>query len=433
VDQTAAAPAILKRPSRRRRAPGPLRWLIMLLIVAAVISGVLWGTVWWEERPLAEAEKYLREKNYEGALANAETFLKHSPGHGRAIALKARALVYTGNAAEAARLFDQVGAASPEEIRDCAKAYLMQERWVEALPVLEYLVQQSPDDPDLLHELSACRARLGRFDGAIEMAKAFAAIEGFEARGYLLVGTIEHERGNDKKACEAWEHVLKIAPDLRDLQVPAYEFQGQYGNALLKTGNASEAVVVLRKSIEMFDSPEIRANLGQALLQLGQDAEAEEQWTKTLEISPKNQIARQGLAELAMRKSKFDAALEFLEPIAGEPDLAVSSAFLLQRAYSMAGQADKASEWKERLELIRKRDELQHTVDQVLIESAETMWGQALRAYRFAEQGNIRQAEALLSPLLGKPDVHPFISSLGEAIRNRTQLPDLDGIPLELF
>ena len=122
----------------------------MLLFVAGVIAGVLWGTVWWEERPLAEAENCLRQKNYEEALAKADAFLRHFPGHGRAIALKARALVHTGNAAEAARLFDQVGAASPEEIRDCAKAYLMQERWVEALPVLEYLVQQSPDDPDLL-------------------------------------------------------------------------------------------------------------------------------------------------------------------------------------------------------------------------------------------------------------------------------------------
>ncbi len=433
VDQSAVVPAISTRKKRRRRSPNPMRWVVVLIVAAGVIGGVLWGTVWWEERPLAEVENHLREKNYAEALVKAEAFLKKSPGHGRAIALKARALVHMGNANEAARLFDQVGAAAPEEIRDCAKAYLMQERWVEALPVLEYLVQQFPDDPDLRHELSACRARLGRFDGAIEMAKSFASMKGFEARGNLLIGTIEHERGNDGKACEAWEQVLLIAPELDDLQVPAHEFRGQYGNALLTTGKAAAAEVSLRKSLELYDSPEVRANLGQALLQLGRDSEAEQEWSKVVDSSPGNQIARQGLAELAMKKSDFSKALDSLEPIANDPGLAVSSAFLLQRAYSMAGRTDKALEWKGRLEEIRKRDELQHTVDQVLIESADTMWGQALRAYRFAEQGNWRQAEALLSPLLAKPDVHPFIVAVGDAIRKKTQLPDLDGIPLELF
>ena len=196
----------------------------MLLFAAGLLCAGLWGFFWWEERPLREAERHLRNKEARTALALSDGFLRTHQDHGKAAALKAWALVQLKRPAEAVRLFDQVGAASPEEMQACADAYLMLERWGSALPVLEYLVQLKPQDGDLLHELSACRAKLGKYDGAVEAATRVAALPGNEGRGNLLLGMLEHERGNDRKACEAWSRVLQVAPEASDLQLPADEF-----------------------------------------------------------------------------------------------------------------------------------------------------------------------------------------------------------------
>lgn len=403
------------------------------MLAVGIIGGVLWGTIWWEERPLAEGERLLEQKESSRALSLAEQFLRDYPNHGRATALKARSLLQLGRVDEAARLFDQVGAASEEDMRDCAKVYLLQQRWLESLPVLEYLVLQHPHDPDLLHELSACRARLGRFDEAVESATTFAHVSGFEDRGFLLVGTIERERQNNINACDAWSRVVELNPEAKNLQIPAHEFFAEYGSALLDTGKPAEAAKYLQKSAAEMPIAATHATLGQAYLQLGKEADAEREWELAIAEDNSHEPSRQGLAELAMRQSDFRKVIDLLEPLADAQSITMSSAFLLQRAYTMAEMTDKASQWKDRVAEIRKQDELQHSVDQVLIESAQTKWGQALRAYRFAERGNWGQAEILVSPLLNQPDVHPFIESLGEAIRTRSALPDLSGIPLKLY
>ena len=418
---------------KRRQWPTGMRWLFVGLLVAAALSGVLWGMVWWEEQPLRAVERLLEDSQNAQALELANRFLRDHSKHGPAIALKARALVRLGHAAEAAQLFDEVGAATEADMRDCARAYLMQERWVQALPISEYLVLQNPDDPDLLHELSACRAKLGRYDEALDAANRFAMISGFESRGQLLIGTLHQERGNNRKACDSWQKLLELNPEASNLQISSDEFFLQHGAALLSVGEPAAAIDKLSQSIKLNPTAGARSILGLAWLRLGKMDAAEKEWRLALELDPHQQAARQGLAELSMRKLDFRQAIDLLKPLADSPDISRESAFLLQRAYTIAGDTELASRWNAKVESIRKRDELQHSVDQVLLESPGTMWGQALRCYRLAEQGNWDQAEILLSPLMQNPSIHPFVIRLGAAIRKRSALPDLNQLPIALF
>ena len=188
------------------------RWIFALLLLT---TGIL-GVPWWNERPLREAEGLLAA-DPKACLKLVETYLKSDPRNSRAIALKARALVTLGDAAGAIRLIDQVGAATPEEMHAYAKACLILERWTTALGILEHLVSLAPDDPDLLHELSVCSAKLGRYERAVEAAAMFAETPGNQARGYTLIGMLERDRGNNQKCCDAWEKVLKSQPEAVEL------------------------------------------------------------------------------------------------------------------------------------------------------------------------------------------------------------------------
>ena len=419
------------RGSKNRRA-GRWRWLSFIVVGIAVVSGVLWGTVWWEERPLRDSARLLEQKDGAGALSSVDRFLRDHPGHGPSIALKARALVQLGRAGEAIQLFDKAGAASTEDMRAYTTACLMLEQWVQASPVLEYLLRLDPDDADLLHEVAACRAKLGQFDEAVEAASRFASIAGNEARGYLLVGILERDRGNFRKACEAWARVLQVNPDAKDLQISGDEFHLEYGKALLKLGEPAAATDRLKHSIATKPSSTAIALLGKAYSQLGKPEDAEREWRKALESNPSNETARHGLAELAMNQSDFQGALAWLQPLAASPELSSGTAFLLQRVSSLLGDTKSASDWQMRVEQIRKLEELHSTVDQVLIDSPSSMWGQVLRSYRLAEQGNWDQAGLLLTPFLKDP-AHPFISDLGAAIQDRGPLPLLSGLPIESF
>ncbi len=433
VDQPVSQQNTASRSRRRRdRSPSPLRWLILLIAAAGVIAGVLWATVWWDERPLAEMEKQLRNKDYDEVVALADRFLRDFPENGRAIALKARALVHQGNAPEAVRLFDQVGAASPDEIRDCAKAFLMLQRWLQALPLLEYLYSINPKDPDLLHQLSACRAKLGRYDDAVAAALEFSKRPECEARGYTLIALLETERGNHRTACEAWQRVLTVSPDGEGLQVPPEEFLAEYGAALLKVGNPTAALLHLQRSVSIKPTVRSLVLLGKAQYQDGRTDEAERTWQKVISLDKANEESRQGLAELAMKRSDFSSALNWLMPLAEAPTISSTTAFLLQRAFLLSGDQTTSQKWQSRANEIRRREELSRTVDQILIDSPTSLWGQVLQAYRLAEQENWDQAALMMT---GIPDEqsHPFITKLANAVRDHGPLPDLTSLPLEVF
>ncbi len=422
-----------KKAARRRPGiRGGFRRFCLPLFALGLLCAGLWGFFWWEDKPLRQAEWHLRNKEAATALELADGFLRTHRDHGKAIALKARALVQLKRPEEAARLFDQVGAATEEEMQACADAYLMLERWAQALSVLEYLVQLKPDDGNLLHELSACRARLGQYDGAVEAATRFAAIPGNEARGNLLIGMLEHDRGNDRKACDAWSRVLEVTPDASDLQLAADEFLLDYGSLLLQVGEPDKARDLLSRSVAIRASARARSLLGKSCSQLGKDDQAEAQWQAAVKEDPREETARQGLAELAMKRSDFRKALEWLEPLADAPDLSSASAFLLQRACTLAGETETAGRWQSKVDKIRRKEELNSTLNQVMTDSPDSMWGRVVRSWRLAEKGNWEQAGILLSPYVDKSE-HPFIRELANAIRTHGTLPDLEGIPLELF
>jgi tetratricopeptide (TPR) repeat protein len=415
-----------RRPtSGRRRFP---IWLAAVLLLA----GSLWGIPWWNERPLRQAESLLNNNDPEAAFKVVEAFLKTDSANSRAVALKARALVGLGQAAEALRLIERVGAASVEEMRAYADASLILQKWSQALPVLEYLNQQTPGDSDLLHELSACRAKLGLYEKAVAAAEEFAALDGNAARGYMLIGMLERDRGNNQKCCDAWKRVLAERPDADGLQVPPEEFFLEYGKAMMLSGLTAEAAPMLLKSLAIKPQADAYSFLGKSLSQQGKRTEAEQAWTKALELSASIRLAREGLAELAMQKREFAQAAAWLKPLEDQADLKSTTGFLLHRIATLLNDTEKAQYWKERTEQLRRQEEVRVNMEQVIVNSPDSLWARVFQAYHLAEQNNPDQAKTVLFPFV-KEDAHPFILSLWMSLQNGAALPSLDQVPLESF
>ncbi|MFN5199097.1 MAG: tetratricopeptide repeat protein [Planctomyces sp.] len=416
--------------SSRRRRRGRRMWLWLVPLVLGVLALLL--IPWWNERGLRVAEWQLESGDAAGALATVDEYLETQGGTESGLALKARVLVKLGQPAEALRLIERVGAASVPEMRAYAQASLMLQRWTSALPVLEHLVKLEPADGDLLHELSACRARLGRYDESIAAAVQFSKLPGNEARGFTLIGLLERDRGNNQKCAEAWSRVLELRPDAKDLQVSAAEFFQEYGKALLLTGDASKAESALVRGVSAGESAAALAWLGKAQQQLGRRQDSERTWLRAVELEPLNAMAAEGLAELLMQRQDFTGALARLQPLEEQPGLRSSTGFLLQRLYGLLNQPEKSAEWKQRTEKLRRAEEALVHMEQVIVSSPDTMWGRVYQAWYLAEQDNRDQARELLSPFV-KEGAEPFIMKLWAALRDGTPLPGPEEGPLDVF
>lgn len=403
----------------------------MIVVVATVfLTAALssFAITWWRDRPLDDANVALEAGRPVEALRIANELLRSRPGDGPAAAVKARALVAIGRVREAAALFEKHGAASDDELHDFAKALLAIGRWESARPLLEQYVRRNPTDPDALHELAACYAKLGKSREALATATEFAKQPGQEARGQLLIGTICRDSGNERQAADAYARVLELRPDADGLQVAPADFLHAYAQVLLNVGEPDSALPLLQRSLAITPTAAAYVDLGRAEEQLGRIEEAAKAWRAALALDPGDRTAREGLAGAALGRGDAAAAIDLLTPLTEEPT--ASTAYLFQRAYALSDDMAESARWKDRADALRSRERLQSTVAKVLTDSPDSPWAAALRAYRSAEQGQWTEAEKHLA---GAPADEPFVTELREAVRRRGPLPPLSDLPISRF
>jgi tetratricopeptide (TPR) repeat protein len=426
----------LKSPRvKQRSSKSPWTRLLRALVAVTVASaGVVWFITWYQhERPLHEIEAALKKGQTSQAMNLVSRFLRANPQDARGQSIRARILVEAGQLSDALRLFQRSGASDLAGLHAWAKAHLLREEWSDALPVLEQILKFHPDDPDALHEITACRSFLGQYRQAFESAERLALQPGNEARAWLQMGTLHKNLGNDHSAVEAWEQVLKYDPQIEKLQIRASDFLSEYGRVLLKDGQPERARDVLQRSLKLKESAEALTRLGQALEQLDDISGAIVRWKRAVEMAPALREPRESLAQGAFRAGRFDEARAWLQPVLQAPKPTSSAAYLMQRICHALNESEAAQEWRDRTDRLRKKEKLQAAIEHVLIEAPESNWARAIRAYQFAESGNWHQAEIFTLALLEENIHEPFVDKLAESIRHKGTLPPLDLIPIHQF
>lgn len=414
------------RPPRGTRSAGVQLGIVLLLAI-----GGIWGTLWWQDRPIRTAAHHIEKGNFQAAYQLLSDFLQQHPNDERALALKARILVQIGQPQQAIKLFERVGASDPKDMHAWAQAYLRLEQWTAALPMLEFVKKSGIDRADVLHELAACRMKLGDAERALEDAKEFAQQPGCEVRGQLLIGTIHQQRGNLRQAASAWSQVLKLSPELRDVQIPPAEFLLEYGRVLLALGEPALAETYISRNLEMQSSPGALVSLGEAQFQLGKSIEAKKSFEEAMQGDSYSVAARKGLANLSLAAGDFQKTIDLLLPLEKSGVLTSEIAFLLQRSYARLKDEAAAKRWQEKTEQLRQEENVKAAADQILRDTPDSDWATVIRAYKYANQGNWTEAETLLKSLGESSQTQPFIRGLTSAVKSRGRLPSLQGLPIQ--
>ena len=395
----------------------PLRKLLALVVaIAAALGGVVtWQ--WWQEGPLRDAEAALARGQAPRALALAEYYLELHPGSERAEADRARALSDLGRADEAIEIYKRIGAATIDELRAWARAHMVRSEWSRAAPLLEQCLRLRPTDADALYELTTCRTRLGLLTEALESAEQFTALSGQGARGNILLGAIQADRSNPDEAILAYQRAEALAPDGLGLQLPPEEFFEQFGTLLLNQGRDAEAIPLFERS----------------LARTGDIEGARRTWNAAIELDPAGVTPREELANLALVAGDAAAAREWLTPLEGLAEQRFESAYLLQRLAALEKDDATFATWKEKADVLRDRQQLIASLEQMMASSPGSYWAQVVRAHKFATLGNRAQAADLINGIKRSDDEDAFVTELREAVLGNGPLPALERVPLKQF
>jgi tetratricopeptide (TPR) repeat protein len=420
-----------KNVTRDRRSR--LRSLMLFLIALGFIASVVWGVLWWNDRPFAAIESHLQNGEFDRALTSINVFRREQGSSTRLIVLRARALAELGRWQEAVRIFEQVGPDNAQAHRAFADALLHLEQWSAAEGVLQVLLELTGEDKDALHELTVCRIKLGRGDEALESAHRLAAISGNEGRGNVLIGKIHETQNNTRLTIESWNRVLEIHPDAKGLQVSPGEFTAMYGSALLDGGQPEEAVSMLKWSVKTRPHAETFVMIGKACIQLNQKPEAVNAWKQAIALDRLNRESREELANAALQQSAPKEALDWLSPLLEDTMEHSSTAYILQRIYSLLKDEKLSSHWRQQAKELRLIEDRNAAIDHSLIETPNSFWSRYIRAHRFATAGNWSEAALLVNGLLEDDAGIPLLQDLAIAVRTRGKPPSLNRLPIDQF
>jgi tetratricopeptide (TPR) repeat protein len=409
----------------------PLLFLLGVATVVAVIATI--GLLAWQDSGLRQAKVAFENGDAKYAHFLLNRFLEKHPEHQKAMAMQAQTLVALGSPDEAIALFDQVGAATEEDVHAWARALMMKGQWSHALPLLKQVLAFNPHEPDALYEAAACQVRLGQLSEALTNAEQLTKIPDQAARGYVFVGTILGDLGNHEQAAAAFSEVLKLEPNADNLQVTPDEFFLQYGRTFQQLGKPAESLAPLKQSAAVRQTPEALILLGNAALQLGKPGNAAQAWERAVRLDPTAGEAREGLANLALQNGQGDVALKWLQPLENDPVLLSSTAYMFQRAYTLLKDDVSTRKWQEITAKKRRAEEIRRDLNNLMKDSPDTFWARAARAHRFAERGNWTEAEVLLKRLLKEGPDETFIIELADAVFRRAELPPIEKIPIEHF
>ncbi len=417
-------------PTKPHRTTRGLRLAVGVFLAIATALGIVWGIERWQSWPLRQGETALAAGDPARAEAFAGFYLEGHPADPRGLSLQARALVALGRGQEAVAIYEEIGAASADDVHAWAAAYLLTESWSRASHLLEQFLRMQPENADATYELATCTARLGQLKQAIEIAERYTEISGMTAQGSLLQAIFHQDLGDSASAAAAYERVLELSPDAADLQLPPHDILLQYGNTLLDQGDAAAAMAQFQRSIAVAPTGEAFFRLGRAAAQLGDQEAACEAWEQAVAIQPTSVSPREALAEAALGNGDIPAAQEWLAPLTNVAGERAETAYLFQRIAASQDDQEAFARWKAIADTARERQQRERLIEQFVIAAPTNPWAMAVRAHRFAAAGNWQQAGDLLEGLPSSFDEEPFVQDLQAAVEAQGPLPSLDAVPV---
>ena len=205
-----------------------------------------------------------------------------------------------------------------------------------AIPRLEQLVKDSPDNRAARLDLAGLYITAGDAARAIELLRDMPAVENDARREFLLIRALAATQGREQARAEVDRMVAASPQDPERLNLAA--------GFLLSFGDIAGATATLERAMSVVPGhvPTLN-NLARARLASQNLDDAEALFRRALSHDAGSIDARVGMAEIAGRRGRNEEAIRWLEEIRVDDARAIASRLLLARLYLSGEETAKAS------------------------------------------------------------------------------------------
>ena len=338
-----------------RRRTFSRRWPKWLLVTVPVL-GLLAFTAWNLTRSTAldEGVKAYALGDLPGALELALAHLSRQPWNSEAALLAANCLSRLDYSLEAAAYYRRAQKLSRNDWQVRAFGLARGPHPESAIPVYHEILARWPEDVTALRRLGAVLLALDKTEELNAVADRLIAIPSGVVLGQMLRAAVFHNDQNHQKAVEAFERVLELDPELRQMPLPRRLFWTQYTDDLIGSGRVGDARDALRKTLAKSPDPELMDRLGRIYLQLeGSLDDAERCFMQAAEWGPDLYAPHLDLAKLALQRQDRDLALKHLSEAKLLAPHEYSVLYSLQSVYRQLGNTAQADRIQEDLKQLR--------------------------------------------------------------------------------
>lgn len=165
-----------------------------------------------------------------------------------------------------------------------ATRLMQQQKYAEALPLLEELNNRQPEVYVYANRLIDCLIQLKEYDQGLELAKKYTDDAKYKAQVMVRIAELHHFKGEKEQALDIWEKNIEAHPKQLQLYITT-------ARTMISRREYLEAVDVYEKARIAFKNKSLFfGDIANAYMQAGEYEMAIGEWVKLLEKNP-NQIS----------------------------------------------------------------------------------------------------------------------------------------------
>ena len=246
------------------------------------------------------------------SLRHALDHLERRPWSREAALLAARSLSRLDYALDADPYFERAGRLTLADLQLRAYGLARSPHPERAIPAYNQILARWPDNVTALRRLGAVLLAQGRTAELLALADRLTKT----ATGTVLGATVRaiayHNDENPQAAVPAFEQVLAVDPELREMPLPRRLFWSQFADDLIASGRIKEAGTYLSKAVAGTSDFALMDKLGAVYLLQGEFDDAERCYQQAAEWAPTEYAPHLFLARLAQQRRRPEEALVHL-------------------------------------------------------------------------------------------------------------------------